>query len=70
MKTLALPVLSAVAAVLSSGETHAQYFEARNAAMGGVGVASSDYLAAGWANPALLTRRGESDDFGILLPAF
>ena len=44
------------------------YFEARNSAMGGAGVASSRYKAAGFANPALLTRFGESDDFGILLP--
>jgi hypothetical protein len=44
------------------------YFEARNAAMGGTGVASSRYKAAGFANPALLTRAGESDDFGMLLP--
>jgi hypothetical protein len=44
------------------------YFEARNAAMGGTGVASSRYKAAGFANPALLTRFGESDDFGMLLP--
>lgn len=44
------------------------YFEARNSAMGGAGVASSRYKAAGFANPALLTRFGESDDFGMLLP--
>lgn len=47
---------------------HAQYFEARNSAMGGVGIASSHYLIAGTANPALLTRHGESDDFGLRLP--
>lgn len=46
------------------------YFEARNSAMGGTGVASSRYKAAGLANPALLTRFGESDDFGMLLPTF
>lgn len=67
MKSFSLPVLSLTVASLA-GSVQAQYFEARNAAMGGVGVASSDYLAAGFANPALLTRRGESDDFGILLP--
>jgi len=44
------------------------YFEARNSAMGGTGVASSRYKAAGFANPALLTRFGASDDFGILFP--
>ena len=45
------------------------YFEARNSAMGGTGVASSRYKAAAFANPALLTRFAESDDFGVLLPA-
>lgn len=68
MKSLTVLSLTAAAALVP-GIARAQYFEARNAAMGGVGVASSDYLAAGFANPALLTRRGESDDFGILLPA-
>lgn len=46
------------------------YFEARNSAMGGTGVASSRYKAAGLANPALLTRFGESDDFAMLVPTF
>jgi hypothetical protein len=57
------------AAVPLTGSSFAQgYFEARNSAMGGTGVASSRYKAAGFANPALLTRFGESDDFGMLLP--
>ncbi len=64
------PYLYPVLVVLAATSTaHAQYFEARNNGMGGVGAASSHYLAAGWANPALLTRCDESDDFGLLLPA-
>ena len=52
------------AAVPLTSSSFAQgYFEARNSAMGGTGVASSRYKAAGFANPALLTRFGESDDF-------
>lgn len=57
-----------VASLLLAGAATAQYYEARNAGMGGVGTASSNYLAAGWANPALLTRRRETDDFGLILP--
>lgn len=61
--TLALLTVPLATSVQAQG-----YFEARNSAMGGTGVASSRYKAAGFANPALLTRFGESDDFGILLP--
>ena len=61
---------SAVAALTLASAAHAQYFEARNTAMGGVGAASSSYLAAGWGNPALLTSCDESDDFGLILPTF
>jgi hypothetical protein len=57
-----------VASLLLVGTASAQYVEARNAGMGGVGTASSHYLAAGWANPALLTRHREDDDFGLILP--
>lgn len=42
--------------------------EARNDAMGGTGVASSNYLAAALANPALMTRHDGSDDVGLILP--
>ncbi|EAS0524852.1 type IX secretion system membrane protein PorP/SprF [Salmonella enterica] len=43
------------------------YFEARNDAMGGTGVASSHYGVAPLANPALLTKHDSSDDFSLLL---
>jgi hypothetical protein len=63
-RSIAIPAAS----LLLASVVHAQYFEARNSAMGGTGVASSHYLAAGWANPALLTRHRESDTFGFILP--
>ena len=53
-RSIAIPAAS----LLLASVVHAQYYEARNSAMGGTGVASSHYLAAGWANPALLTRHG------------
>lgn len=61
----------ALVAVPFAGNLQAQYyFEARNSAMGGAGVASSRYKAAPYANPALLTRHGPDDDFGFILPTF
>ncbi len=62
------PLSLPIASLLIAGTASAQYYEARNAGMGGVGTASSNYLAAGWANPALLTRRRADDDFGLILP--
>jgi hypothetical protein len=67
--TMRTPTHLFLAALTATGAAHAQYFEARNSAMGGVGTASSNYLAAGWGNPALLTSCDESDDFGLILPA-
>lgn len=46
----------------------ADAISARNLAMGGTGVASSNYEAAGRANPALLTEYEERDDFSLSLP--
>ncbi len=66
-RTFLCPSLAALAAATTA---NAQYFEARNSGMGGVGAASSSYLAAGWANPALLTSSESSDTFGMILPAF
>ncbi len=63
------PITVSAASLLLASVVQAQYFEARNSAMGGVGVASSHYLAAGWANPALLTRHSETDSFGFILPS-
>lgn len=65
-----LAPLLPIAPLVLAGAASAQYYEARNAGMGGVGTASSNYLAAGWANPALLTRCRADDSFGLILPAF
>ena len=57
-----------IAALTVAGALPAQYFEARNAAMGGAGVASSRYVAAGWANPALLASAEPTDRFAMIIP--
>ena len=46
------------------------YFEARNDAMGGTGVASSHYGVAPLANPALLTKHNSNDDCRIYQKTF
>ncbi|ELO0743248.1 conjugal transfer protein TraF [Escherichia coli] len=62
--------LIASAVLFSFNSTAAtSYFEARNDAMGGTGVASSHYGVAALANPALLTKAGVKDDFSLLLPS-
>lgn len=44
--------------------------DTRSVAMGGTGVASSDYLSAGFNNASLMTRHAkENDDFGIIVPS-
>lgn len=43
--------------------------DGRGTAMGGVGVASADYLAGAFANPALTALYRNNDDFGLLLPS-
>lgn len=45
------------------------YFDARNDAMGGTGVASSTYGSAVLANPALMTKAQPEDKVSIILPA-
>ncbi|OON42189.1 conjugal transfer protein TraF [Izhakiella australiensis] len=45
------------------------YFDARNDAMGGTGVATSTYGTAPLANPALLTKAQPDDDVSITLPS-
>ncbi|PLR31690.1 conjugal transfer protein TraF, partial [Chimaeribacter californicus] len=45
------------------------YFEARNDAMGGTGVASSAYGSAVLANPALMTKATGTDDISVIFPA-
>lgn len=65
------PLVAAITiALLASQAATAASFNARNAAMGGTGVASSTYDAAAGFNAALLTRFAENDDFALVLPAF
>ncbi|EXU76458.1 conjugal transfer protein TraF [Erwinia mallotivora] len=45
------------------------YYDARNDAMGGTGVASSTYGTAVLANPALMTKAKPEDDVSIIFPA-
>lgn len=61
----------AIAASIFSMSTFAgvQSFDSRSHGMGGVGVASSDYLTSAFHNPALGARYTESDDIGILIPS-
>ncbi|MFT4538983.1 MAG: hypothetical protein ACI841_000679 [Planctomycetota bacterium] len=57
---LAIPALSYASPIQN---------DARTRAMGGAGVASSDYLSALFGNPALLTNFDEDDDWGLMLPS-
>ena len=43
------------------------YFDARNDAMGGAGVASSNFVTAAFVNPALMGQ-GNNDHLGIIIP--
>ncbi|MGD8163155.1 conjugal transfer protein TraF [Pantoea sp. FN0307] len=45
------------------------YFDARNDAMGGTGVASSNYTTAPLTNPALLTKGRAEDNVSVILPS-
>lgn len=45
------------------------YFDARNDAMGGTGVASSNYTTAPLSNPALLTKGRAEDNVSVILPS-
>ncbi|MDP7061474.1 MAG: conjugal transfer protein TraF [Planctomycetota bacterium] len=58
--------------LLFSEPLAAQQAGTRNDAMGGTGVASSDYLGAAFVNPALVTRYShvDDDDWGLMLPNF
>lgn len=63
-------VLVLSGSVISLSATAATtYYEARNDAMGGTGVASSHYSAAALANPALLTKAKANDGFALVLPS-
>lgn len=54
------------AGVLSCG-AHADVFNARTSAMGGIGLAGTDFKNAAMINPALVARYNEADDFALNL---
>ncbi|OBT14793.1 hypothetical protein A9264_13535 [Vibrio sp. UCD-FRSSP16_10] len=58
-------------ALLGSNIAHANnfYADGRTTGMGGTGVASGNYLAASFINPALLANSQPDDSFGLLLPS-
>jgi hypothetical protein len=66
------PTLAVSALLICSAPLAAQHAGTRNDAMGGTGVASSDYLSAAFVNPALVTRYShlDDDDWGLMLPTF
>lgn len=69
---LALSVGLALGSMVISTSAFATntYFDARNNAMGGVGVASSHYGVAALVNPALVAKDDkETDDFSLVLPS-
>lgn len=69
-KTLIAKSLISSAVLMAFHATAAtSYMEARNDAMGGTGVASSNYGTAALSNPALLTHFGQNDNFSLLLPS-
>lgn len=69
---IALSVGLALGSVMLSTSAFATstYFDARNNAMGGVGVASSHYGVAALVNPALVAKDDKTtDDFSLVLPS-
>lgn len=64
---ISLGLALAFTSLASSAASYAP--DGRSNAMGNVGVATADYLAAPLYNPALVAVFHESDDVGILLPA-
>lgn len=64
---ISIGIALAFTSLASSAASYAP--DGRSNAMGNVGVATADYLAAPLYNPALLAVFHESDDIGILLPA-
>ena len=60
--------ITAICGALAMPLANADIFSSRNAAMGGAGVAVSDYEVAGLYNPALLTVKEEKDSVAIVFP--
>jgi len=55
--------------ISSSALAAGSWYDARNDAMGGTGVASSSWRSAVLANPALMTRAQPDDNVGIIFPS-
>lgn len=71
-KNLATSIALALGTTVLSTSAFAAntYFDARNDAMGGVGVASSHYGVAALVNPALVAKDDKvTDDFSLILPS-
>jgi len=64
---ISIALALAFTSLASSAASYAP--DGRSNAMGNIGVATADYLAAPLYNPALLAVFDKSDDIGILLPA-
>ena len=62
-------VLTAILFTSFSSHAAGSYFDARNDAMGGTGVASSNYTTAPLSNPALLTKGRAEDRVSVILPS-
>ncbi|EGU42705.1 hypothetical protein VII00023_05357 [Vibrio ichthyoenteri ATCC 700023] len=70
MNKITLAVACALGAVSTSAIAATQVADARSNGMGNTGVVSADFLLAPFHNPALGALHRDSDDVGILLPAF
>lgn len=67
LRTLPTALAFACAGLTTQTAFANNFFDARNTAMGGTGVASTRYSSAGFYNPAMLTKFKEDDDFSINL---
>jgi len=63
------PVVLNALFISSSAIAAGTWYDARNDAMGGTGVASSTWSSAVLANPALMTRAQPDDNVGIIFPS-
>jgi len=62
-------VLNALIMIPFSSIAAGNYYDARNDAMGGTGVASSTFGSAALANPALLTKAQPGDEVSVIIPS-
>lgn len=69
MKISKLTNIALIVTATLSSAAFANGNDARGVGMGGVGVASADYLSSGFYNPALAAQYHDNDDFGMILPS-